>query len=156
MDRAQILIVDDEPASRYGIKKALTSFRFQVQEASDGKQALEKIKQLSPDLMILDINLPGMDGLSVLSEAKTQNQAPVTIVITAYGSEKVAVEAMKRGAYDYIAKPYEIEDLRLVVARALERLQLKEENLQLRTELEKRSGYGRILGQSMRCEKYLT
>jgi DNA-binding NtrC family response regulator len=74
-------------------------------------------------------------------------------VITAYGSEKVAVEAMKRGAYDYIAKPFEIEDLRLTVARALEKLQLKEENLQLRTELEKRSGIGRILGQSAAMRK---
>lgn len=155
MDKAQLLIVDDEPASRYGIRKALNPFRFLIQEASDGKQALEKIRQLNPDLMILDVNLPGMDGLSVLSEVKSQSQAPVTIVITAYGSEKVAVEAMKRGAYDYIAKPYEIDELRMVVSRALESLQLREENLQLRRELEKRSGsgYGRILGQSMAMRK---
>src|SRR5262249_37074650 len=105
MDKAQLLIVDDEPASRYGIKKALAPFRLQIQEAGDGKQAVEKIRQLSPDLVILDINLPGMDGLSVLSELGTTNHSPLTIVITAYGSEKIAVEAMKRGAYDYIAKP---------------------------------------------------
>ena len=149
------MIVDDEPASRYGIRKALSPFRFQIQEAADGKQALEKIRLLSPDLMILDVNLPGMDGLSVLTEAKAQNQAPVTIVITAYGSEKVAVEAMKRGAYDYIAKPYEIEELRLIVSRAMESLQLREENLALRRELEIRSGsgYGKILGQSIPMRK---
>ena len=155
MDKAQLLIVDDEPASRYGIRKALTQFRFQVQEASDGKQALEKVRQLNPDLMILDVNLPGMDGLAVLSEVKTQEQPPVTIVITAYGSEKVAVEAMKRGAYDYISKPYEIEELRLVVSRAMESLQLKEENQALRRELEKRASaaYGKILGQSSAMRK---
>lgn len=153
MDKAQLLIVDDEPASRYGIKKALTPFKLSIQEASEGKQALEMISQLNPDLVILDINLPGMDGLAVLAETTQLNHSPLVIVITAYGSEKVAVEAMKRGAYDYIAKPFEIEDLRLTVARALEKLQLKEENLQLRTELEKRSGIGRILGQSAAMRK---
>ena len=111
------------------------------------------ISQLNPDLVILDINLPGMDGLAVLTEATQLNYSPLVIVITAYGSEKIAVEAMKRGAYDYIAKPFEIEDLRLTVARALEKLQLKEENLQLRSELEKRSGIGRILGQSAAMRK---
>ncbi|MCI0447758.1 sigma-54 dependent transcriptional regulator [bacterium] len=153
MDKAQLLVVDDEPASRYGIKKALTPFKLSIQEASEGKQALEMISQLNPDLVILDINLPGMDGLAVLAETTQLNHSPLVIVITAYGSEKVAVEAMKRGAYDYIAKPFEIEDLRLTVARALEKLQLKEENLQLRTELEKRSGIGRILGQSAAMQK---
>jgi DNA-binding NtrC family response regulator len=153
LDKAQLLVVDDEPASRYGIKKALTPFKLSIQEASEGKQALEMISQLNPDLVILDINLPGMDGLAVLAEATQLNHSPLVIVITAYGSEKVAVEAMKRGAYDYIAKPFEIEDLRLTVARALEKLQLKEENLQLRTELEKRSGIGRILGQSSAMRK---
>jgi DNA-binding NtrC family response regulator len=153
LDKAQLLVVDDEPASRYGIKKALTQFKLNVQEASEGKQALEMISQLNPDLVILDINLPGMDGLAVLTAATQLNHSPLVIVITAYGSEKIAVEAMKRGAYDYIAKPFEIEDLRLTVARALEKLQLKEENLQLRTELEKRSGVGRILGQSTAMRK---
>jgi two-component system response regulator AtoC/two-component system nitrogen regulation response regulator NtrX len=153
LDKTQLLVVDDEPASRYGIKKALTPFKLSIQEASEGKQALEMISQLNPDLVILDINLPGMDGLAVLAEATQLNHSPLVIVITAYGSEKVAVEAMKRGAYDYIAKPFEIEDLRLTVARALEKLQLKEENLQLRTELEKRSGIGRILGQSSAMRK---
>ncbi len=66
MDRAQLLVVDDEPASRYGIKKALTPFKLTIQEASDGNQALQMISQLNPDVVILDINLPGIDGLTVL------------------------------------------------------------------------------------------
>jgi two-component system response regulator AtoC/two-component system nitrogen regulation response regulator NtrX len=148
LERAQLLVVDDEAASRYGIKKALSPFKLTIQEASDGNQALQMISQLNPDVVILDINLPGIDGLSVLTETSRQNHSPLVIVITAYGSEKIAVEAMKLGAYDYIAKPYEIEDLRLTVARALEKLQLKEENAQLRSELEKRAGVGRIIGQS--------
>src|SRR5262249_15576874 len=149
MEKAQILIVDDEPGSRYGIKKALSSFRFQVQEAGDGEEALEKIRLYNPDLVILDVNLPQRDGLSVLSEARKQNLNPLVIVITAYGSEKIAVDAMKRGAYDYIAKPYDIDELRMVVAKAIESLNLKQENLQLRKELEIRSGYGRLIGQTM-------
>ncbi len=153
MDKALLLIVDDEPASRYGLKKALSSFKFNVQEAGDGKEALDKIALLSPDLVILDINLPQMDGLSVLTEVKNQKLTPFVIAITAYGSEKIAVEAMKRGAQDYIAKPYDIEELRLVVGRALESLHLKEENRQLRRELEQRSGFGRLLGQSLAMQK---
>jgi DNA-binding NtrC family response regulator len=153
MEKAQILIVDDEPGSRYGIKKALSSFRFQVQEAGNGEEALEKIRLYNPDLVILDVNLPQRDGLSVLSEARKQNLNPLVIVITAYGSEKIAVDAMKRGAYDYIAKPYDIEELRMVVAKAIESLNLKQENLQLRKELEIRSGYGRLIGQTMPMRK---
>ncbi|PWT93608.1 MAG: hypothetical protein C5B54_01600, partial [Acidobacteria bacterium] len=149
MEKAQLLIVDDEPASRYGIKKALSPFRFNFSEAADGKEAFEKITTLVPDIVIIDINLPQMDGLSVLTEVKKQNVPSVVIVITAYGSEKIAVEAMKKGAYDYIAKPYDIEELRMVISRAMESLQLKEENLQLRRELEKTSGYGKMLGQSI-------
>lgn len=153
MEKALLLIVDDEPASRYALKKALSSFRFTFQEAGDGKEALEKIALLNPDLVILDINLPQMDGLSVLSEVRNQNLNPLIIAITAYGSEKVAVDAMKRGAYDYISKPYEIEELRMVVSRALESRNLREENRQLRTELEHRSGFGKLLGQSIAMQK---
>jgi CheY-like chemotaxis protein len=76
LDKAQLLVVDDEPASRYGIKKALTQFKLSIQEASEGKQALEMISQLNPDLVILDINLPGMDGLTVLTEATAQSFSP--------------------------------------------------------------------------------
>jgi DNA-binding NtrC family response regulator len=153
MEKPLLLVVDDDPASRYGIKKALAQFRFSLQEASTGREALDKIQHLSPDLVILDVNLPEMDGLSVLSELKRENSMPPVIVITAYGSEKIAVEAMKRGAYDYVSKPYDIEELRLVVSRALERLELTQENLQLRKELERRSGFGPILGQTVAMRK---
>lgn len=149
MEKPQLLIVDDEPASRYGMKKALSAFRFNYLEAGDGKEALDKIVQLAPHIAVIDINLPEMDGLSVLAEAHKQNVSTLMIVITAYGSEKIAVEAMKRGAYDYISKPYDIEELRLVVRRALESLELREENLHLRQELERTTGYGKMLGQSV-------
>jgi two-component system response regulator AtoC/two-component system nitrogen regulation response regulator NtrX len=153
MDRAQVLIVDDEPGSRYGIKKALSAFRFQIHEAGDGLEAMEKIRLQSPDLVILDVNLPHKDGLSVLSDVRKENLNTAIIVITAYGSEKIAVEAMKRGAYDYIAKPYDIEELRMVVSKAIESLQLKEENRHLRKELELRSGYGRLIGRTLAMRK---
>ena len=153
MEKALLLIVDDEAGSRYGIRKALSQFRFTIQEASDGKEALEKIHQLGPDLVILDVNLPEMDGLAVLSQVHRENSIPLVIVITAYGSEKIAVEAMKKGAYDYVAKPYDIDELRLVVSRALESLHLKHENVQLKKELERRSGFGPILGQTVAMRK---
>jgi CheY-like chemotaxis protein len=73
MEKPLLLVVDDEPASRYGIKKALSPFRFMIQEAGTGKEALDKIEHLNPDLVILDVNLPEMDGLSVLSEMKNHH-----------------------------------------------------------------------------------
>ena len=76
MEKPLLLVVDDEPAARYGIKKALSPFRFSIQEAGTGKEALDKIQHLSPDLVILDVNLPEMDGLSVLAEMKSQNSMP--------------------------------------------------------------------------------
>jgi DNA-binding NtrC family response regulator len=153
MEKPLLLIVDDEPGSRYGIRKALSQFRFNVQEAGTGKEALDKIHQLDPALVILDVNLPEMDGLSVLSEAQRENSMMPVIVITAYGSERIAVEAMKRGAYDYVSKPYDIEELRHVVSRAMERLELKQENIQLRKELERRIGFVPILGQTVAMRK---
>ena len=101
MEKAQLLIVDDEPASRYGIKKALSHLRFNFQEAATGKEALDKMVALAPEIVIIDINLPELDGLSVLSEAKKQSLPSVVIVITAYGSEKIAVDAMTFRACEF-------------------------------------------------------
>jgi len=143
-----ILIVDDEKAARFGMKLALEKDGYQVVEASDGIEAFEIIKAKSPSLIFLDINMPKINGIQVLEEINQMESPPMIVIVTAYGSEKVAVDAMKKGAYDYIAKPYEIDDLRLIAKHAFEKLALEEENARLRSEIDRLGSRGKIVGES--------
>jgi two-component system response regulator AtoC/two-component system nitrogen regulation response regulator NtrX len=150
----RILIVDDEPAARVGMKRALAKGGYELHEASNGLEALAQIRTCSPDLVFLDLNMPELDGFGVLDRLATGvasgTAPPLVVVLTAYGSERIAVEAMKKGAYDYLAKPYEIEELRLVAQRALETRVLSRENAELKAELHGRTGdrLGAIVGRS--------
>ena len=103
--------------------------------------------------MLLDVNLPGVSGLEFLREMETAaDESPLVIIITAHGSERLAVEAVKAGAYDYLAKPFELDDLRLVVKNAAETLSLRRENLSLRQRIEtERAQRGALLGNSPGC-----
>jgi DNA-binding NtrC family response regulator len=146
-----ILIVDDEEAARYGIRRALDKFKYVVTEAASVTEAREQVKTAAPDLLILDVNLPGMSGLEYLTELRETNAetAPLVVIITAHGNERTAVEAIKIGAHDYLAKPFEVEDLRLVVKNALETRRLRIENSLLRRQLASEgSGAKFFLGQS--------
>src|SRR5688500_20153891 len=110
------MIVDDEEAARYGMRRALTTFGYNITEAGSAEAARALLKQSEPDLLLLDVNLPGMSGLDFLRELKGSNgNGPLVIIVTAHGSERMAVEAVKAGAYDYLSKPFELDDLRLVV-----------------------------------------
>ena len=143
-----ILIVDDEKAARFGMRLALEKDGYNVMEASDGIEAFEIIKAKSPSLIFLDINMPKINGIQVLEEINQMESPPMIVIVTAYGSEKVAVDAMKKGAYDYIAKPYEIDDLRLIATHAFEKLALEEENARLRSEIDRLGSRGKIVGES--------
>ena len=149
-DALRLLIVDDEEAARYGMRRALSTFGFNVTEADSAEAARALIRQQEPDLMLLDVNLPGMNGLDFLRELKSANgSSPLVIVVTAHGSERMAVEAVKSGAYDYISKPFELDDLRLVIKNASENIQLKRENVSLRRRIEiERSQRGALIGNS--------
>ena len=147
-----ILIVDDESSARYGMKRVFEKDGYNLIEAEDGITALDKIKSQQPDLVFLDINMPDMDGISVLKQIKNLDRVPLVIMITAYGSEKIAVEAMKAGAYDYITKPYEIDELRLITRNALEKIALERENIRLRSEIQKAEGFGDIIGKSKKMQ----
>ena len=147
------MIVDDEEASRYGMRRALTTFGYNVSEADSAEAARALLRQNPADLMLLAVNLPGISGLDLLRELQTPAVAngnpPLVIIITAHGSERMAVEAVKAGAYDYLAKPFELDDLRLVVKNAAETLQLRRENVSLRRRIEvERSQRGALLGNS--------
>ena len=146
MKNPTILIVDDEEAARYGMMRALKA--YSVTEAASVEQARILIGKARPDLVLLDNNLPGMSGLEYLRELATLEEAPPVVMITAHGSERTAVEAIKAGAYDYLAKPFEVDDLRLVVKNALEAAGLRRENERLRAELRAAQGVGDLLGTS--------
>jgi DNA-binding NtrC family response regulator len=146
----RLLIVDDEEAARYGMRRALSTFGYDVSEAESAEVARALVKQQMPDLMLLDVNLPGVSGLDFLRELQPDNgSAPLVVIITAHGSERMAVEAVKAGAYDYLAKPFELDDLRLVIKNAAETLNLRRENLSLRKRIEtERAERGALIGDS--------
>jgi two-component system response regulator AtoC/two-component system nitrogen regulation response regulator NtrX len=146
--KKSILIVDDEKAARFGMKLALEKDGYKVMEASDGIGAFEVIKAKSPSLIFLDINMPKINGIQVLEEINQMENPPMIVIVTAYGSERVAVDAMKKGAYDYIAKPYEIDELRLIAKNAFEKVALEEENARLRSEINRLESMGEIIGKS--------
>ena len=149
------MIVDDEEAARYGIRRALTTLGYNITEAGSAEAARALLKQSEPDLLLLDVNLPGMSGLDFLREIKSSNgNGPLVIIVTAHGSERMAVEAVKAGAYDYLSKPFELDDLRLVVKNAAETVQLRRENYSLRRRIEvERSQRGALIGNSDAMQK---
>jgi len=109
---------------------------------------MKKLILIVDDLIFLDINMPKIDGIQVLEEINHMENPPMIVIVTAYGSERVAVDAMKKGAYDYIAKPYEIDELRLIARHAFEKLALEEENARLRSEIDRLESMGEIIGKS--------
>jgi DNA-binding NtrC family response regulator len=149
------MIVDDEEAARYGMRRALSTFGYNITEAGSAEAARALLKQQEPDLLLLDVNLPGLSGLDFLRELKNSNgNAPLVIIVTAHGSERMAVEAVKAGAHDYLSKPFELDDLRLVIKNAAETIQLRRENYSLRRRIEvERSQRGSLIGNSDAMQK---
>src|SRR6476469_7007537 len=157
-EKLRLLIVDDEEASRYGIRRGLSTFGYNVSEAESAEAARALLRQAPADVLLLDVNLPGISGLDFLRELQSPQIAngnpPLVIIITAHGSERMAVEAVKAGAYDYLAKPFELDDLRLVVKNAAETVQLRRENYSLRRRIEvERSQRGALIGNSEAMQK---
>jgi len=133
--RAKILIVDDDPDIREVIRDRLKAMRFEVMEASDGVEALVKLREDAPSITLLDLQLPKKGGLEVLKEAREEGLETTAIVITAYGTIDKAVEAMRAGAYDFLTKPFSPGHLEVVIGKALEREGLRRENLLLSAEV---------------------
>ena len=142
-----ILIVDDDATARYGMRRALEG-QHKILEAESAANARRLMAAEGADLLLLDIEMPEESGLDFLRELKAQESSPAVIMITAYGSEKVAVEAMKSGAYDYLPKPFEVDELRLVVEKAFEHLDLAEENRRLKRQLTSEGQFGAMIGSS--------
>ncbi|MDD2520694.1 MAG: sigma-54 dependent transcriptional regulator [Kiritimatiellae bacterium] len=142
-----ILIVDDEKNTREGLARALRG-EYAVAEAENGLRALEWLDAHSADVVLTDLRMPGMDGMALLSRLLARDPRPVLILLTAYGSIETAVEAMKRGAYDFLAKPVNLDRLELLLKRALAEGRLGEENRRLKAQLEEKYGFENIVGES--------
>jgi DNA-binding NtrC family response regulator len=145
---ARILIVDDEEIVIRSCLRILDGAEFQVETVQDGREALRKIEENPYDVMILDIMMPNMDGLEVLRRVKETHPNVDVIMITGLSQIDTAVQAMKLGAFDYISKPFEPDELKLVVQRALERRRLLQENLELKTEVSSKYRFENIIGLS--------
>ena len=129
------LVVDDDPGVRYTLREILASDGIEVEEASDGAEALGRFDASPAPLVITDLRMPRMDGMELLGRLLARTPAPRVVLITAHGSERQAVEAMKAGAWDYFRKPFENEELLAVVRRAVEAVRLTAENERLTGEL---------------------
>ena len=133
-----VLIVDDDDGVRYTIAGILEDHDVEVAQASNGTEALALLDAdptNTPGLVITDLRMPGMSGLDLLDELVSRPDPPKVVLITAHGSERMAVDAVKRGAYDYFRKPFDIDELISVVDRALESVRLRAQNEQLEGEL---------------------
>ncbi len=148
MSLARILVVDDEKMITASLKQGLEKEGYDVLVASSGEEGLEHFRVESPDIALLDINLPRMDGIKVLDAIKKFDKDAIVIMITAYGGVDSAVRAMKLGAYDYIEKPFDLARLNIVLKKALETATLKREVRQLRGEQQEKYSFDNIIGES--------
>src|SRR5512133_3480892 len=143
-----LLIVDDEKTQREGLRAALED-RYDVYLAEDAKSATELLEKEHFDVLLTDFRLPSDDGMKLITRAKSLSKPPICILMTAYGSEELAVEAMKKGADDYIAKGrLQIDELEMRIARALRHQDLETENVTLKKELDSRFGMENVVGES--------
>jgi two-component system, NtrC family, response regulator AtoC len=146
--KPMLLIVDDEKPTRDGLRAALEE-RFDVYLADDARSAMELLESEPFDVMLTDFKMPNEDGMKLIGRAKSLSKPPVCILMTAYGSEELAVEAMKRGADDYIAKGrLQIDELEMRIARAVRTQTLETENVSLRQQLDAKFGMENIVGEA--------
>jgi len=151
--KKKILVIDDDTSLRRVLEYNLQESGYEVQAASSGEEGLYLFGKSQPDLVITDMKMPGMDGLMVLKSIKERSAETLVIVITAFGTIDVAVEAMKAGAHDYITKPFNRDELKLTVGKALQFHGLAEENRRLKGELSDRTDFRTIIGASREMEK---
>ncbi len=146
--KASILVIDDDPGLRQSLTEILEAEGYAVAAAADGESGLRQLQGQSFNLALTDLALPGLGGMEVLQYLVEYQPECPCIIITGFGSIAGAVAAMRQGAYDYLAKPVDPTELRLLVARALEHHRLKQENMELRRQLQQRYGFANMVGQS--------
>ena len=144
----RILVADDEQSMREFLDIMLKKEGYKVSLASNGEEVLKLIDKDLFDLVLLDVRMPKLDGIGVLKKIKITSPETIVIMITAYASADTAIKAMKEGAYDYITKPFKVEEIKLIIKNALEKKNLQKENLLLKQVVRDRYRFGSIIGQS--------
>jgi len=142
----KILVADDEESMRFVLRELIERLGYDVVEACDGQQALDELNQQRFGLAILDINMPKVGGLDVLREARKIDPDLISLVVTAYGTHDLAMDAIRSGAYDYFTKPFEVEELRTTIQRALEKKQLLNQISELEEQVARREAFREIIG----------
>ncbi len=150
---SRILVVDDEQSMRDFLAIMLKKEGYEVVAAETGSDALKAVQLEIFDLVISDVKMPGMDGIDVLKTVKEVSPETVVIMITAYATAETAVEAMKLGAYDYILKPFKVDEIKLIIQKALEKRYLRKENTLLKREMQSRLGFENFIGSSESMQK---
>jgi DNA-binding NtrC family response regulator len=145
--RPTILIVDDERNTREGLQRALHD-RYDVLLAEDSQKAVQALESTPVDVMLTDLRMPGGDGIGLLRRAQSLTSPPVCIMMTAYGSIENAVQAMQAGAYHYVTKPVNLDELELVIHRALNSRRVEAENVNLHEQIDQKYGLENIIGES--------
>ena len=146
--QSRVMVVDDDADTLTLLREVVTKEGYQVETAEDAETALQRLGEWQPDLVITDIHMPGMDGLALLAAVREKAPDILVILLTAYGSLKTVVDAIKSGAFDYLSKPFVVDDIRLVVRRALEHKKLVRENRSLRDQLRERYRFDNLVGSS--------
>lgn len=149
----KILVVDDEKSLREVLSIMLKRAGYTVTEASDGDEAIGHVNKEIYDLVITDLRMPKADGMEVLKAVKSSSPDTVVLVITAFATSDSAVEAMKQGAYDYLTKPFQVDEVQLIIRNALEKRRLSTENMLLKREMASQSSFAKIVGQSEAMQK---
>ena len=149
----RLLVVDDEPSMREFLEILLAQEGYEVATASSGEEGFKIYRQLEPDLILTDVKMPGMSGLDLIREIHALDAAIPIIAITAYASADDAIRAVREGAYDYLSKPFQIEDLRIIIRNALEARRLRRENVELRRSIDEQHRFGEIIGKSPQMEE---
>ena len=145
---SSILVIEDKDSMRKMLAQTLSEEGYQVETAADGPEGIEKAKASQYDLVLTDMRMPDMDGLDVISNIKELNTDTAVIVMTAYGTIETAVSAMKKGAFDFLTKPFDTEHMLVLVDKALKSQRIMAENEFLREELDQRLGMGQIIGKN--------
>ena len=154
-ERLKILVVDDEESHRIMLRAVLSADGYAVAEASDGTEAVTAVGKEVFDLILMDIRMTNMDGIEALTEIRKISPLVPVLIMTAYASVKTAVEALKAGAFDYLTKPLDIEELKILIEKALEHYHLRAENLVLKERLRDRFDFSRIIGRGQKMKNLL-
>jgi two-component system response regulator AtoC len=147
-ERASILVADDDPVARDLLAEVLAKEGYQVRAAAGGRECLELARAGPVDLALLDLRMPDLDGLEVLRQLQVLHPDAPALILTAFAGIETAIDALRAGAYDYLSKPFRMEEIRLVVRRALEQRRLRAENLRFQQELRDRYRFENIVGLS--------